>query len=51
MNRHIQGTALLLALLPFSTLGANCGHDVHGAPLIEETKLTPNHSIIHYGHL
>lgn len=48
MNRHIQGTALLLALSPFSTLGANCGHDVHGAPLIEETKLTPNNSIIHY---
>ena len=48
MNGHIRSTAALLALLPFSAIGANCGHDVHGAPLIEETKLTPNSSVIHY---
>jgi hypothetical protein len=41
-------TAALVAFLPFSALGANCGHDVHGAPRMEETKLAPNNSIITY---
>ncbi len=48
MNGNTRCTAALLALLPLSALGANCGHDVHGAPRIEETKLTPNTSVIHY---
>jgi hypothetical protein len=41
-------TAALVALLPFSAIAATCGHDVHGAPRIEETKLAPNNSIITY---
>jgi hypothetical protein len=41
-------SAALVALLPFSAIAATCGHDVHGAPRIEETKLAPNNSIITY---
>jgi hypothetical protein len=41
-------TAALVGVLPFGAIGANCGHDVHGAPRIEETKLAPNNSIITY---
>jgi hypothetical protein len=41
-------TAALVTVLPFGAIGANCGHDVHGAPRIEETKLAPNNSIITY---
>ena len=44
----LKCTAALVAALPFSAFGANCGHDVHGAPRIEETKLAPNNSIITY---
>jgi len=40
--------ALFTALLPLNALAANCGHDVHGAPRIEETKLVQNSSVIHY---
>ena len=41
-------TAALVSVLPFSAIASNCGHDVHGAPRIEETKLGPNYSIITY---
>lgn len=48
MDGHTCSAAALLALLPLTALGANCGHDVHGAARIEETKLGPNSSVIHY---
>jgi hypothetical protein len=48
MNGHIRSAATLCAVLPLSALGANCGHDVHGAARIEQTKLLPNSSVIHY---
>ena len=48
MNGYIYSSAAVLALLPFGAYGATCGHDAHGAPRIEETKLTPDNSIIHY---
>jgi hypothetical protein len=42
-------TAALVVVLPFSAIAAGtCGHDVHGAPRMEETKLAPNNSIISY---
>jgi hypothetical protein len=41
-------TVALAAVLPFSAIAATCGHDAHGAPRMEETKLAPNNSIITY---
>jgi hypothetical protein len=41
-------TAALVFALPLSAIAATCGHDVHGASRIEETKLGPNSSIITY---
>ena len=40
--------AITLAFASVGAIAANCGHDVHGAPRIEETKLAPNNSIISY---
>jgi hypothetical protein len=48
MNAYIRGTAALLAVLPLCAIAANCGHDVHGAPRVEETKLAPNNTILTY---
>ena len=48
MTAHLQITLVAVALASANAIAANCGHDVHGAPRIEETKLAPNNSIISY---
>jgi hypothetical protein len=48
MNDLSYCTLLGVCLVSVNATAANCGHDVHGAPRIEETKLGPNNSIVTY---
>lgn len=52
MNKTIQALALggaaALSLACTQALAARCGHDAHGAPRIEVTKLTDTDSVITY---
>lgn len=41
-------TAIALAFASLNAFAANCGHDIHGSPRLEETKLAPNNSVITY---
>src|SRR5215813_3924532 len=48
MTTLVRLTAIAFAFASLNALAANCGHDVHGAPRVEETKLAPNNSILTY---
>ena len=41
-------SSLVGCLLPVGALAASCGHDIHGAARVEESKLGPTVTITHY---